>query len=104
MRKKEFKCLYKIDEKEKLELQKKYFYVEPMICGCNDFVMRLRSDGSVVAHGIHDFTGAEAEKWNDIIKLSAGNRHIVGLRNDGTVVAIGDNTYGQCDVYDWKLN
>lgn len=34
--------------------------------------------------------------------ISAGEYHTVGLRADGTVIATGDNTYGQCDVMDWK--
>ena len=35
------------------------------------------------------------------------NRHpartyTVGLRSDGTVVATGANSYGQCDVQNWR--
>ena len=34
--------------------------------------------------------------------VSAGYSHTVALKSDGTVVAVGDNSYGQCDVSDWK--
>lgn len=34
--------------------------------------------------------------------LSAGRRHSVVLLNDGTVTEDGDNTYGQCQVQDWR--
>lgn len=54
----------------------------------------------------------EAHKadWTNIVAVAAGGGrdsvsgigHTVGLRSDGTVVAVGDNTYGQCNVGDWK--
>src|SRR5690606_28274330 len=34
--------------------------------------------------------------------LVAGYRQSVGVRADATVTAVGDNTYGQCDVADWR--
>lgn len=49
-----------------------------------------------------------SSQWENIIEIAAGGGgeiglgHTVGLRSDGTVVAVGDNTYGQCDVSDWK--
>ena len=36
----------------------------------------------------------------NIIGVGAG--HIVGLKNDVTVVAAGDNSFGQCNVSNWK--
>jgi alpha-tubulin suppressor-like RCC1 family protein len=36
-------------------------------------------------------------------QVAAGYSHTVGLKSDGTVVAVGDNSYGQCNTYDWKF-
>lgn len=55
-------------------------------------------------------SAAEAEVRDIYIRPVAGNVaavavggfHIAVLRTDGTVAAIGDNTYGQCAVFDWK--
>lgn len=38
----------------------------------------------------------------DTVVIAAGAYHTVLLRPDGTVAACGDNTYGQCDVADWR--
>lgn len=38
----------------------------------------------------------------NVVDIVTGEDHIAVLRSDGTVAAIGDNTYGQCAVYDWK--
>lgn len=40
-------------------------------------------------------TGGGSDSWGEITEKG----HTVGLRNDGTVVAVGDNTHGQCNVY-----
>ena len=34
--------------------------------------------------------------------ISAGGLHTVAVRRNGCVIAIGDNTYGQCDTYNWR--
>ena len=34
--------------------------------------------------------------------IAGGDKHLLSLRDDGTVLAAGDNSYGQCDVGDWK--
>ena len=34
--------------------------------------------------------------------IIAGSYHTVGLKAEGTVVAVGWNTYGQCNVNDWR--
>ena len=36
------------------------------------------------------------------MSVSAGSQHTVGVKADGTVVAVGHNSYGQCEVSDWK--
>ena len=43
--------------------------------------------------------------WDEIAirdTISAGHMHTVGLKADGTVVAVGDNSYDQCEVFDWR--
>lgn len=54
----------------------------------------------------------DKDEWIDVVNIAAsgggsghkarGNGHTVGLKEDGTVIAIGDNSYGQCDVSDWR--
>lgn len=54
---------------------------------------------------------SKKDEWKDVVNIAAsgggdhykcrGKGHTVGLKSDGTVVAIGDNSYGQCDVYEW---
>ncbi len=47
------------------------------------------------------------QKWTDICAGDATRSArtgltVVGIRKDGTVLASGSNTFGQCDVFDWK--
>ena len=60
----------------------------------------LRSDGTVVAIGLG--LGQWDVGGQDIITVAAGGYHITSQRSDGTVVAAGDNSYGQCDISNWK--
>lgn len=72
----------------------------------------LDSDGEVhiTGYGSHKQLKEinESSEWENIIGIAAGGGgrigkgHTVGLRADGTVVAVGDNTYGQCNVSEWK--
>ena len=40
-------------------------------------------------------------EWNDIVKISNSDEHVVGLKADGTVVAAGDNSTAQCKTDGW---
>ena len=60
----------------------------------------LRSDGTVVAIGLG--LGQWDVGGQDIITVAAGGYHVTSQRSDGTVVAAGDNSYGQCDISNWK--
>lgn len=72
----------------------------------------LDSDGEVhiTGYGSHRQLKEinDSSEWENIIAVAAGGGgaigkgHTVGLRADGTVVAVGDNTYGQCNVSEWK--
>lgn len=51
------------------------------------------------------------DEWTNVVSISTGGSsgrstlgkgHIVGLRSDGTVVAVGDNSFGQCNVEEWR--
>lgn len=63
-------------------------------------VANKNSISTVEREGITERT--VAEKWSNIVKVSAGYAHTVGLKRDGTVVATGQNIYGQCNVENWK--
>ena len=34
--------------------------------------------------------------------ISLSENFTVGLKNNGNVIATGDNTYGQCNVNEWR--
>ena len=81
-----------------------------------NFTVALTKDNKLLYSGVDN--GQEEQfyqnedEWKDVVNISAsgggnttkrrGKGHTVGLRSDGTVVAIGDNTYGQCEVSNWK--
>lgn len=44
----------------------------------------------------------EAESWNNIIEVSAGDHFVLGLTEDGNVLAAGNNSDGQCEVSEWR--
>ncbi len=63
----------------------------------------LRSNGNVNAIPLKGATlPYTVPTYNDVIQVVLGEGHSVLLHADGTVSALGDNTYGQCDVGDWK--
>lgn len=37
-----------------------------------------------------------------MVALGAGSYHTVGVTASGRVLAAGDNSYGQCEVGDWR--
>ncbi len=76
--------------------------------GSKCFLIGLKADGSIVAHGIRrdskfyqTITG-----WMDIVAIDGGYTHLLGLKKDGTVVAayMGDSfpEDGRCSVSEWK--
>lgn len=56
----------------------------------------VKADGSVVCENLQG-----EETWTDIKTAVMSGGHAIGLKRDGTVLAIGNNSLGQCDVYDW---
>ena len=93
------KTFFMLSEEDQKQLKKKYFQVTPNVCFCDDFVVMLKSDGTISVSGNSRFN---TRKWTNITKICSGSHHIAGLKSDGTVVAFGDNTYHQCDVSAWK--
>ena len=84
------------------EKRTKYGAVGKMIgAGC-DFLVQLKSDGSVKASGNNDMGQCDVSSWRNIVAVSAGGCHTVGLKLDGTVVAVGGNNCKQCDVSAWR--
>ena len=67
-------------------------------------VYGIRQDGSVLTSTIEEdeYGTSKAQKWKDILCISATRYHTVGLKNDGTVVAVGTNKAGACNVNNWK--
>lgn len=67
-----------------------------------DFIVGLKSDGTVIATGRNSDGQCDVSNWENIISVSAGFEHTVGLKSDGTVVAVGSNNWGQCNASKWK--
>ena len=93
------KTFFILSEEDQKQLKKKCFQVTPNVCFCDDFVVMLKSDGTISVSGNSKFN---IRKWTNITKICSGSHHIVGLKSDGRVVAFGDNTCHQCDVLSWK--
>ena len=68
----------------------------------SSFTVVLNSNGTVSGIGLISKYAKDLEKWNNIVDVSAGDNHVVGLDIRGNVFAVGDNTFGQCDVNDFK--
>lgn len=71
-----------------------------------EIVMGLTNDGTVLVKSDYEEI-YEAEKWTDIIQISAGRLHAAGLKSDGTVVTCGRPLFeesgdkGEFDVEEW---
>lgn len=72
-----------------------------------DMIIGLKNDGTVLVEAVEESV-KEAEKWTDIVQVSAGRLHMAGLKKDGTVVTCGRALFeekgdqGEFDVADWK--
>lgn len=93
------KTFFMLSEEDKKQCSRKYFNITPDICICENFIVTLKSDGTVFVSGDKQF---DIQDWINVIKICSGKNHVVGLKSDGTVVALGDNTYHQCDVSAWR--
>ena len=74
------------------------------IVACRKVAAVLQSHGDIVVKGgPYLLAGQVANRFpKDVVKIAVGDRHVVGLKSTGTVVAEGDNSYGQCDVGEWR--
>ena len=82
-----------------------------------------RADQSAAAQAGDDFGGEAGEDGADVsltleenahnpgeqivwpraeTMIAGGENHLLSLRDDGTVLAAGNNSFGQCDVGEWK--
>lgn len=80
------------------------------------FTVALTEEGDLLFAGYENGQKKQflsnKSQWKDVVSIAAGGGgkgekckgkgHTVGLKSDGTVVAIGDNSYGQCNVSDWR--
>ncbi|MCL1904790.1 MAG: hypothetical protein FWG19_01530, partial [Methanomassiliicoccaceae archaeon] len=86
------------------------FVTEPMVAASNDFVLTLRSDGTVWAwgyngdgqlgngdsgNGTNKNTPVKVSDLTDVKTITTGTTHSLAVKNDGTVWAWGVNNYGQ---------
>lgn len=95
----EIESIYMLGVEEGKRLIEKNFHVNPQICVCDDFALYLCPDGKV--EFIAGKLKADLKEWKFIRKICAGKKHIAALTSEGRVLAVGDNSYGQCDVYNW---
>ena len=96
MERKKIQSAYSLSEDE----LKRLSGIRPEVCFCRDFALQLCSDGTVRLIGGSDNT--DVGGWKNIIRLSAGKKHIAALSADGHVLCTGDNSFGQCDTSGWK--
>lgn len=68
-----------------------------------NYLLGLRSDGTIVETGWNSWGFRSGEPWTDIVSISACSNHVAGLKKDGTVVVIGNSdTSKQClDTSSW---
>jgi uncharacterized repeat protein (TIGR01451 family) len=76
-------------------------YVTPMIAAGSEYIVGLKSDGTVIAIGDNFAGKCDVGDWTEIVQVAASVGHTVGLKADGTVVAVGYPNHGQCDVSGW---
>lgn len=63
----------------------------------------VTKDGTIMLTGGLSTQQALITNLRNVLDFSlAGRSHIISLKKDGTVEAIGDNTFGQCNVKNWK--
>ena len=67
----------------------------------SEYIVGLKSDGTVVAAGDNSYGQLDVSQWTNIIDIRTGRKNLAGLKSDGTVVVAGDNGHGQCDVSHW---
>ena len=68
----------------------------------NNFIVGLKTNGTVVATGRNNKGQCDVSDWSNIVSVSAGFEHTVGLKSDGTVVSVGSNDNGERNVSTWK--
>jgi hypothetical protein len=73
----------------------------PMVAGGGFHTVGLKTDGTVLAAGYHEYGQSDVGGWTDIIQVAAGKWDTLGLKADGTVVSGGWNDYGQLNVGGW---
>ena len=73
-----------------------------IISSKGDYLLGLKTDGTVLFTGVENSVSAGVATWENIAFLAAGTHHALGICDDGTVVATGKNDCGQCDVLQWN--
>lgn len=63
-----------------------------------DFTAVLLDDGTVLTTGLKNEDQNKVNKWNNIVDIAAGAKHLVAVDNKGEVYAVGENDKGQIDT------
>ncbi len=71
------------------------------IHACHQNDLALCSDGTFKNLCFSSHVPDESE-WKDLIFITGGNTHTIGIQKDGTILVKGANTYGECDIENWK--
>ena len=67
-----------------------------------EYVVGLKSDGTIALEGTYSENIARALEWTDIIAISATRGHIVGLKRDGTLVTVGVGIVPAGELAKWR--
>lgn len=67
----------------------------------HDYMLGLKTDGTVIMVGKDDFVPSKFE-WTNIIEISTTRWKAIGLKSDGTAVAVGPEFCGPHEVSNWN--
>ena len=60
------KTFFMLSEEDKKQCSRKYFNITPDICICENFIVTLKSDGTVFVSGDKQF---DIQDWINVIKI-----------------------------------
>ncbi len=79
-----------------------WYSMTAIALGANRFMLGLREDGTVAAHGDMSTANGLVSGWRGVLAVACGAEHSVALRQGGTVYACGLDRYGEVSgTYSW---
>lgn len=76
--------------------------IESVAIGTEEFILGVRSNGTVTAAGKSSYNRTDVGSWTNIKQVACGQYHSVGLTSGGRVVSCGWNYYGQGMTETWS--